>query len=67
MGKKSSLPWRERRRCSGLLLPGRLPIRLDDEFFVVSVAEKAATMIDDDLVGHIATIFNAITSYCKPL
>jgi hypothetical protein len=31
-------------------LPGRLPIRLDDELFVVSVAEKAATMIDDDLV-----------------
>jgi hypothetical protein len=48
LGKESSLPSRERRRCSGLL--GRLPIRLDDELFVVSVAEKAATMIDDDLV-----------------
>jgi hypothetical protein len=31
-------------------LLGRLPIRLDDELFVVSVAEKARTMIDDDLV-----------------
>jgi hypothetical protein len=44
LGKKSSLPWKERRRRSGLPLLGRLPIQLDDELFVVSVAEKG----DDD-------------------
>jgi hypothetical protein len=50
LGNQSSLPWTERRRCSGLLLLVRLPTQLDHESFFVSVAEKAATMIDEDLV-----------------